>query len=55
MNLSKIFFAILIMLFSIDSYTQKTERIGIIDMEYILSKMEDYTAASEQLEEKIGE
>lgn len=54
MNLSKIFFAILIMLFSIDSYAQKTERIGIIDMEYILSKMEDYTAASEQLEEKIG-
>ena len=55
MNLSKIFFTILIMLFSIDSYAQKTERIGIIDMEYILSKMEDYTAASEQLEEKIGE
>ncbi len=55
MNLSKIFFAILIMLFSINSYSQKTERIGIIDMEYILSKMEDYTAASEQLEEKIGE
>ena len=52
MNLSKIFFAILIMLFSIDSYAQKTERIGIIDMEYILSKMEDYTAASEQLEKK---
>ena len=34
---------------------QKSERIGIIDMEYILSKMEDYTTASEQLEEKIGE
>ena len=55
MNLSKIFFAILIVLFSINSYAQKNERIGIIDMEYILSKMEDYTAASEQLEEKIGE
>ena len=34
---------------------QKSERIGIIDMEYILSKMEDYNTASEQLEEKIGE
>ena len=34
---------------------QKSERIGVIDMEYILSKMEDYTTASEQLEEKIGE
>src|SRR5210317_681029 len=34
---------------------QKSERIGIIDMEYILSKMEDYTTASEQLEDKIGE
>ena len=32
---------------------QKSERIGIIDMEYILSKMEDYTTASEQLEEKL--
>ena len=37
------------------SYSQKSERIGIIDMEYILSKMEDYTIASQQLEEKIGE
>ena len=35
------------------SFSQKSERIGIIDMEYILSKMEDYTAASQQLEEKI--
>ena len=37
------------------SFSQKNERIGIIDMEYILSKMEDYTIASQQLEEKIGE
>jgi Skp family chaperone for outer membrane proteins len=35
------------------SFSQKSERIGIIDMEYILSKMEDYTTASQQLEEKI--
>jgi Skp family chaperone for outer membrane proteins len=34
------------------SFSQKSERIGIIDMEYILSKMEDYTIASQQLEEK---
>ena len=37
------------------SFSQKSERIGIIDMEYILSKMEDYTIASQQLEEKIVE
>ena len=37
------------------SFSQKSERIGIIDMDYILSKMEDYTKASEQLEEKIEE
>lgn len=37
------------------SFSQKSERIGIIDMDYILSKMEDYTIASQQLEEKIGE
>ena len=37
------------------SFSQKNERIGVIDMKYILSKMEDYTIASQQLEEKIGE
>ena len=37
------------------SFSQKSERIGVIDMDYILSKMEDYTIASQQLEEKIGE
>ena len=36
------------------SFSQKSERIGIIDMEYILSKMEDYTIASQHLEEKIA-
>ena len=37
------------------SFCQKSERNVIIDMEYILSKMEDYKKASEQLEEKIEE
>ena len=47
---------ILLSFFSINNLlAQKSERIGIIDMNYILSKMEDYTTASEQLEEKIGE
>ena len=47
---------ILVSFFSINNLlAQKSERIGIIDMNYILSKMEDYTTASEQLEEKIGE
>ena len=36
------------------SFSQKTERIGYINMEYILSQMEDYKTANAQLEEKIG-
>jgi len=35
-------------------FSQKSERIGYVNMEYILSKMEDYKLANQQLEEKIG-
>jgi Skp family chaperone for outer membrane proteins len=36
------------------SFSQKTERIGFVNMEYILSNMENYNSASKQLEEKIS-
>ncbi|MFL2638622.1 MAG: OmpH family outer membrane protein [Flavobacteriaceae bacterium] len=36
------------------SFAQKTERIGYVNMEYILSQMDDYKTANAQLEEKIG-
>ena len=36
------------------SFSQKGERIGYVNMEYILSQMEDYKTANQQLEEKIG-
>ena len=36
------------------SFSQKNERIGYVNMEYILSQMEDYKLANQQLEEKIG-
>ena len=36
------------------SFSQKTERIGFVNMEYILSNMENYNTASKQLEEKIS-
>ena len=53
---SKLLYFFLIFTVTLQStFSQKSERIGIIDMEYILSKMEDYTKASEQLEEKIEE
>ena len=35
-------------------FSQKAERIGYVNMEYILSQMDDYKTANEQLEEKIG-
>jgi Skp family chaperone for outer membrane proteins len=34
--------------------SQKTERIGYVNMDYVLSQMEDYKLANQQLEEKIG-
>ena len=34
--------------------SQKTERIGYVNMNYVLSQMEDYKLANQQLEEKIG-
>jgi Skp family chaperone for outer membrane proteins len=34
------------------SFSQKGERIGYVNMEYILSQMEDYKTANQQLEEK---
>ena len=36
------------------SFSQKTERIGFVNMEYILSNMENYNTANKQLEEKIS-
>ena len=53
---SKLLYFFLIFTVTLQStFSQKSERIGIIDMEYILSKMEDYKKASKQLEEKIEE
>ena len=34
--------------------SQKTERIGYVTMDYVLSQMTDYKLANQQLEEKIG-
>ena len=37
-----------------DTFSQKSERIGYVNMEYILSQMEDFKTASTQLEEKVN-
>ena len=55
--MNKIFtlFSVLICLISINtSFSQKSERIGFVNMDYILSNMEDYKTANQQLEEKIS-
>ncbi len=36
-----------------NTFSQKSERIGYVNMEYILSQMEDFKNASTQLEEKV--
>ena len=41
-------------LFITDTFSQKSERIGYVNMEYILSQMEDFKTASTQLEEKVN-
>ena len=40
--------------FITDTFSQKSERIGYVNMEYILSQMEDFKTASIQLEEKVN-
>ena len=40
--------------FITDTFSQKGERIGYVNMEYILSQMEDFKTASTQLEEKVN-
>ena len=40
--------------FITNTFSQKSERIGYVNMEYILSQMEDFKTASKQLEEKVN-
>lgn len=40
--------------FITNTFSQKSERIGYVNMEYILSQMEDFKTASTQLEEKVN-
>ncbi len=40
--------------FTNNTFGQRSERIGYVNMEYILSQMEDYKTASAQLEEKVN-
>ena len=44
----------LLFFFITDTFSQKSERIGYVNMEYILSQMEDFKTASAQLEEKVN-
>ena len=53
-RLSFLYFLIIFFLTIDYSFSQKAERIGYVNMEYILSQMEDYKTANAQLEEKIG-
>ena len=55
MNKIYILFSVIICLVGINiTFSQKTERIGFVNMDYVLSNMENYNIASQQLEEKIG-
>ena len=55
MNKIFILFSAIICLIGINiSFSQKTERIGFVNMDYILSNMEDYKLANQQLEKKIS-
>ena len=50
MTKNVLLFAFLILSFS--SIAQKAQRIGYIDMEYILQKVPDYTEAQNKIDEK---
>ena len=48
-----VFYFLMLFLVNI-AFGQRSERIGYVNMEYILSQMEDYKTASAQLEEKVN-
>lgn len=47
-------FYLFLFFFITNNFSQKSERIGYVNMEYILSQMEDFKTASTQLEEKVN-
>ncbi len=50
---TKVLFLTAMMLFSAYSFAQRGVRIAYVDMEYILENVEEYRAATEQLESKV--
>ena len=52
--MKKVIIYFLMFFFINNTFGQRSERIGYVNMEYILSQMEDYKTASAQLEEKIN-
>ena len=52
--MKKVIIYFLMFFFTNNTFGQRSERIGYVNMEYILSQMEDYKTASAQLEEKVN-
>ncbi len=52
--MKKVIIYFLMFFFINNTFGQRSERIGYVNMEYILSQMEDYKTASAQLEEKVN-
>lgn len=53
MTPKNIYFALLVFLVNFCTFAQKSTRIAYLDMDYILSQLEDYKIASQQLNEKV--
>ena len=53
MTPKNIYFALLVFLVNFCTFAQKSTRIAYLDMDYILSQLEEYKIASQQLNEKV--
>ena len=53
MTPKNIYFALLVFLVNVCTFAQKSTRIAYLDMDYILSQLEEYKIASQQLNEKV--
>ena len=52
LNKKTIFFQVFILLFVSEIFSQKQLRVGYINMDYILTNLDDYNIANEELEIK---
>ena len=52
--IKKILFPVALLLITLHTFAQKPQKVGYLDMEYILENVPEYTAAQSKLDTKIN-